>query len=134
MIWANILKKLKTIWTKGKYYIVTGFATVLAFAIIFLLKKKGDPWKVFDETQDRHDKELGVINKNHQKSVEEHNQELETYHKAIESIEKTNKQENKKLNSKYKKEVKKIVKKYKNKPDDLSKKLFEEFGIKHEPQ
>ena len=32
----------------------------------------------------------------------------------------------------YKKEVKKIVKEYKNKPDDLSKKLFEEFGINYE--
>ena len=131
MTWINIVKKLKTFWSKGKYYIVSIVTGVIAFIIIFCLKKKGDPWKAFDDTQQRHDKELEVIEKTHLEESEKKENEIKTYHKVVETIEKEHKDQNKQLKSQYKKEVKKIVKKYKDEPDELTKKLSEEFGINY---
>ena len=75
MTWINIVKKLKTIWSKGKYYIISALTGFIAFFIIFCLKKKGDPWKAFDDTQQRHDKEIDVINKQHSDESEKKEKE-----------------------------------------------------------
>jgi len=131
MTWINIIKKLKTLWSKGKYYIMSFLATVLAFIIVFFFKKKGDPWKAFLNTQQRHDQEIEVIEKTHQEESEKKEKEIKTYHKVVEKIEKEHKEKNKQLNSQFKKEVKKIVKKYKDDPDELTKKLSKEFGINY---
>ena len=131
MTWINIVKKMKTIWSKGKYYIISVLTGFIAFFIIFCLKKKGDPWKAFDETQQRHDKELDVINKQHSEESEKKEKEIQIFQKAVKEIEVKHEQENKKLAANYKREVKKIVKEYKDRPEDLTKKLSDVFGIEN---
>ena len=131
MTWINIVKKIKTIWSKGKYYIGAGIGVVLAIILIVLSRKKGEPWKVFDDTQRKHEKELNIIEESHKIELEKKEKEIKLYHDTVENIEKKHKEQNKQLKAKYKKEVKKIVKKYKEKPDELAKKLSEEFGINY---
>ena len=132
MTWQKIIKKLKTIWSKGKFYISASVGLAIALCLVLVFKRRGgERWKTFDKAEERHKKELEIIEKSHQEHLEKKQQELKAYHKAIEAIEEEHRKKNKKLSKKYKKEVKKIVKKYKNNPNDLTKKLSEEFGIEY---
>lgn len=125
------LTKLKTLWSKGKYYISFALVGIAAIVVFFVLKKKDKAWDMVQKIKDNHDKELDIIKKSHQETIDKKEKEKKKYDKIITEINKKHKEKNEELDTNYKKEVKRLLKKHKDDPDALSKKLAEEFGINH---
>ena len=121
MTWLLLLTKLKTFWSKGKYYISFALVGAAAIFIFFVLKKKDKAWEIVQKIKDNHDKEINIINKSHKEVSEKKQKEVEDKHEK----------QNDDLNTNYKKDIKRLMKKHKDDPDGLSKKLAEEFGIDH---
>ena len=130
MTWPKIIKKLKTIWSKGKFYISATAGLMIALCLILVFKRRGgERWKVFDKAEERHKKELETIEKSHQEHLEKHKKELELYNETVEKIEEQKRKKNEELSLKQKKIAKKIIKKYKDEPEKLTERLSIEFGI-----
>ena len=129
MTWLLLLKKLKTFWSKGKYYISIALVGAAAIFIFFVLKKKDKAWEMVQKIKDNHNKELDIINNSHKEVSEKKRKEVEKYHKIIKDIEDKHKKQNDDLNTNYKKDVDRLMKKYENVPQALAKRLSEEFGI-----
>ena len=128
MIW---LTKLKTLWSKGKYWISLALVGVIVLFLILVLKKKDFGWSIIQKIKDKHAKEMDIIQDSHRESSEKKEKEKKKYDKIITEINKRHKEKNEELDESHKKELKRLLKKYKNDPDALSRKLAEEFGIDH---
>ena len=87
MTWLLLLTKLKTFWSKGKYYISIALVGAAAIFIFFVLKKKDKAWEMVQKIKDNHNKELDIINKSHKEVSEKKRKEVEKYHKIIKEIE-----------------------------------------------
>ena len=131
MTWLLLLTKLKTFWSKGKYYISIALVGAAAIFIFFVLKKKDKAWEMVQKIKDNHNKELDIINNSHKEVSEKKQKEVEKYHKIIKEIEDKHKKQNDDLDTNYKKDVDRLMKKYENDPQALAKRLSEEFGIDH---
>ena len=131
MTWLLLLTKLKTFWSKGKYYISIALVGAVAIFIFFFLKKKDKAWEMVQKIKDNHNKELDIINNSHKEVSEKKLKEVEKYHKIIKEIEDKHKKQNDDLNTNYKKDVDRLMKKYEKDPQALAKRLSEEFGIDH---
>lgn len=131
MTWLSLLTKLKTFWSKGKYYISFALVGAAAIFIFFVLKKKDKAWEIVQKIKDNHDKEINIINKSHKEVSEKKQKEVEKFNKIIKEVEDKHEKQNDDLNTNYKKDIKRLMKKHKDDPDALSKKLAEEFGIDH---
>ena len=131
MTWLLLLTKLKTFWSKGKYYISFALVGAAAIFIFFVLKKKDKAWEMVQKIKDNHNKELDIINKSHKEVSEKKRKEVEKYHKIIKEIEDKHKKQNDDLDTNYKKDVDRLMKKYEKDPQALAKRLSEEFGIDH---
>ena len=132
MTWLLLLTKLKTFWSKGKYYISIALVGAAAIFIFFVLKKKDKAWEMVKKIKDNHNKELDIINNSHKEVSEKKQKEVEKFNKIIKEVEDKHKKQNDDLSTNYKKDIKRLMKKHKDDPDALSKKLAEEFGINHE--
>ena len=131
MTWLSLLTKLKTFWSKGKYYISIALVGAAAIFIFFVLKKKDKAWEMVQKIKDNHNKELDIINKSHKEVSEKKRKEVDKYHKIIKEIEEKHKKQNDDLKTNYKEDVDRLMKKYENDPQALAKRLSEEFGIDH---
>ena len=131
MTWLLLLTKLKTFWSKGKYYISIALVGAAAIFIFFVLKKKDKAWEMVQKIKDNHNKELDIINNSHKEVSEKKRKEVEKYHKIRKEIEDKHKKQNDDLNTNYKEDVDRLMKKYENDPQALAKRLSEEFGIDH---
>ena len=131
MTWLLLLTKLKTFWSKGKYYISFALVGAAAIFIFFVLKKKDKAWEMVQKIKDNHNKELDIINNSHKEVSEKKRKEVDKYHKIIKEIEDKHKKQNDDLNTNYKKDVDRLMKKYEKDPQALAKRLSEEFGINH---
>jgi biopolymer transport protein ExbB/TolQ len=131
MTWLLLLTKLKTFWSKGKYYISIALVGAAAIFIFFVLKKKDKAWEMVQKIKDNHNKELDIINNSHKEVSEKKRKEVDKYHKIIKEIEDKHKKQNDDLNTNYKKDVDRLMKKYEKDPQALAKRLSEEFGINH---
>jgi len=134
MTWLLLLTKLKTFWSKGKYYISIALVGAAAIFIFFVLKKKDKAWEMVKKIKDNHNKELDIINNSHKEVSEKKQKEVEKFNKIIKEVEDKHKKQNDDLSTNYKKDIKRLMKKHKDDPDALSKKLAEEFGIDHKEQ
>ena len=70
------LTKLKTLWSKGKYYISFALVGIAAIVVFFVLKKKDKAWDMVKKIKDNHDKELDIIKKSHQEKIDKKEKRL----------------------------------------------------------
>ena len=83
MTWLLLLTKLKTFWSKGKYYISIALVGIAAIVVFFVLKKKDKAWEMVQKIKDNHDKEINIINKSHKEVSEKKQKEVEKFNKII---------------------------------------------------
>ena len=131
MTWITILTKLKTLWSKGKYYISFALVGSVAIFVFFVLRRKDKAWEMVQKIKDNHDKEVDIINKSLKEDAEKKQKEVEKYDKIVDKIEKRYIRKKKELDSNYKEDVAKLIKKHRADPQALSKELSKEFGIRY---
>ena len=129
-----LLLKTKTIFKKIWHFLKIYWYVplLLSWAIIlwFIAKKQSkDITEVFWTAEESFRKQLHIINKSHEKEIQERNQILKRYEDTIKQLEQDRKQKNEELSAKEKKKVKELVEKYKDDPEAYAREIADKFGF-----
>jgi len=123
-----VIKKAWT-WLKHNWYAPL---VVLYTLVLWILFRKGDKAReILQIRSDSYKIQIDTINKSHQEEIKKRDEIIAKYLQVTEELEEKYREEHKTLDSGKKKRAKEIVEKYHNKPDELARKISEEFGFEY---
>jgi len=125
---AAIFFKKLWVWLKNYWYIPV-IIVLIVLVWIFTQKSPDALINILKNSRDTSKKEVDILNKIHSDEIKKREEALETYHKTIETVEKTYAEQNKKLDAKKKKQIKKIVDESAGDPEALTKLLADKMGF-----
>lgn len=134
MTWLMFKHTLKKAWLWTRAYWYVPAITAYTIVMFFFFRRNGEQAnKVLGVTIESYEKQLAVLNENHQDEIDKREEILANYQKVVAEIESKYAEEEKQITESKKKSVKKIVEKYHNDTDGLAKEISEKFGITYVP-
>ncbi len=130
MWWQATKLWFKTAFSLCKKYwqVVVGF--VAATFLFVLTKKKPDPRKVLEKSNEAHDAELDAIKRSQEMEQKARQEAVKKHEQTVAAVEKAFEESNQKLDDKKREEVNKIIQENAEDPEAITKKLSELMGIK----
>jgi len=123
-----VIKKVWT-WLKHNWYAPL---VVIYTLVLWILFRKGDKAReILEIRSDSYKNQIDAINKSHQEEIKKRDEIITKYLEITEELEEKYREEHKTLDSNKKKRAKEIVEKYHDKPDELARKISEEFGFEY---
>jgi len=133
LVWLTIIKLLKKAWAWIKeYWYVPALLVYTFFVWFFSRKNSAAALEVLSIRKESYEKQIDAINESHAAEIAARDAAIEKYYETMEKIEDNHKNDLEDLNNKKKKQIKELVNKYHNKPDELAKRISEEFGYEYE--
>lgn len=130
MITLLVIKKtLKKVWTWLKHNWKVPFVLIAVLFLWLGLRKKDVAKKVLEIRDASYKAQINEINRSHEEEIKKRNEIIIEYNNLLETLEKEHEEEFKKLNKNKKKKIKEIIEKYHNNPNELTRKVSEEFGF-----
>ena len=117
------------IWLKEHWKIVALVSWSL-FIWIFSRKNNNAALEVLEARKNSYEEQIAVLKRNHKKELSEKDKLIVQYHDTIEELEEKFKSNQESLSVEHKKEIKQIVETSKGDPDEIKKKIQEQFGFK----
>jgi aspartyl/asparaginyl-tRNA synthetase len=99
----------------------------IVLSIIF--RRQINPQKLLDKIRDDHDKEVDILNRSHQKEIEDRENAKKRYDIAIKELEEKYRNSEGELDKKKKKEVEKALKNHSSDPDEITRRIAEITGF-----
>ena len=131
MSWLATKLFLKKTWSFLKEHWQLPFIAVWTIITIILSRRNTDALKeVISAKQDSHKKEVEMLKRIHRDEVLKLKDLQQEYLQTLEELEKKFKEQNQQLSEKHVEDVKKIVIKSKGNPEEIKRKIENEFGIK----
>jgi len=129
LIWLSIKARLRKTyaWCKKYWQILVGAAIPIILMIIF--KKNNEAGKILDRARDDYKKEIDVINKSHNKEIEDIEVARKIYLKSLKEIEEKYIDAKESLDDKKKKEIEKVILENVNNPDEITRRISEITGF-----
>ena len=116
------------IWLKEHWKIVTLF--VWSVTIWFVSRRNSSAaLEVLQARKKSYDEQIALLRKSHRKELSEKDKLIVQYHDTIEQLEEKFKLEHREVTKEHREEIKKIVEASKGNPDEVRKKIEEEFGF-----
>lgn len=131
MSWLAFKLFIKKSWSFLKEHWQIPFMLAWTIITVILARRNTDALKdVISAKQESHKKEIETLNKIHKEEVLKLKNVQAEYIRTIEALEAKFEEENKTLSKKHVEDVKEIVIKSKGNPEEIKRKIENEFGIK----
>ena len=118
------------IWIKEHWKIISLFVwTIVVWAVS--RKNAEATLRVLETKKESYNKQLAELKKSHNKELSEKDKLILEYHDTIEKLESEFGKEQKELTDLQKRNIKRLVEVSKGNPDEIRKRIEEEFGIKY---
>lgn len=131
MHWAAIKLSLGRAWSWLKAYWQVPFFVLWTMATYFITRRNTDALlEVLDAKQKSHKREVEALKRSHKDEILKLKGLQEQYIKTIQELEDKFEEQKKQLSKKQVEDVKEIVIKSKGNPDEIKRKIEDEFGIK----
>jgi len=119
--------KRSWLWCKKNWKFFVGLMVPIVLSIIF--RRQINPQKLLDKIRDDHDKEVDILNRSHQKEIEDRENAKKRYDIAIKELEEKYRNSEGELDKKKKKEVEKALKNHSSDPDEITRRIAEITGF-----
>tara|TARA_B100000212_G_C27361831_1_gene528540 strand:+ start:243 stop:647 length:405 start_codon:yes stop_codon:yes gene_type:complete len=131
MSWLATKLFFKKTWSFLKEHWQLPFIAAWTIITVILSRRNTDALKeVISAKQDSHKKEVEMLKRIHRDEVLKLKDLQQEYLQTLEELEKKFKEQNQQLSEKHVEDVKKIVIKSKGNPEEIKRKIENEFGIK----
>ncbi len=120
---------LKKAWAWLKRYWFAPFIVVYTLVLWFVFDKKNAAYEILKVRNENYEKEISILNESHRKEIEKRDKILQEYTSIVDEIEKKYREDSRTLTDKKKKEIKKIVESNINNPEEIAKRIGEEYGF-----
>ena len=120
---------LKKAWAWLKRYWFAPFIVVYTLVLWFVFDKKNAAYEILKVRNENYEKEISILNESHRKEIEKRDKILQEYTSIVDEIEKKYREDSRTLTDKKKKEIKKIVESNINNPEEIAKRISEEYGF-----
>lgn len=122
---------LKKIWIWVKEYWQLPFLIIWTTVIwLFARRNTQALVDVIDAKTESYKNQLETIKRTYEKEIFEKDELIKQYHDTLEKLEEHYDEQQKELSKKQKKEIKEIVKTSKGNPDEIKRRIQEQFGFK----
>ena len=131
MTWLAVKEFASKSWLWLKTYWQVPFLVAWTLATYFLARRNTDALvDVLEIKKQSHKKEIDTLNKNHRDEVLKLRGIQSEYLRTIEELERKFEEQQKKLSEKQVEHVKEVVIRSKGNPEEIKRKIEDEFGIK----
>tara|TARA_R100000152_G_C6705189_1_gene133917 strand:+ start:97 stop:510 length:414 start_codon:yes stop_codon:yes gene_type:complete len=127
--WMATKLFLKKAWAWLKRYWFAPFIVVYTLVLWFVFDKKNAAYEILKVRNENYEKEISILNESHRKEIEKRDKILQEYTSIVDEIEKKYREDSRTLTDKKKKEIKKIVESNINNPEEIAKRIGEEYGF-----
>ena len=131
MTWLLFKNKVKIIFSWLKEHWQIPFLAAWTILVYIMTRRNTDALlEVMEARKESYKKQLEVLRDTHNREILERQKLTEKYEDTLKKIEEEFKKKEKELSAKEKTDIKEMVIKSKGNPDDIKKRIEEEFGIK----
>ena len=115
-------------WVKEHWKV---FAFFVWSMLVWVISRKNSmaALEVLEARKESYDKQLALLKRNHKKELTEKDKLIIEYHDTIDKLEEKFKNEHREITKEHKKEIKKIVEISRGNPEEIKKRIEEEFGF-----
>ena len=116
-------------WLKTYWYIPLLASWLIIAWLIFRKDNAGDILDVFYNAEQSYKKQIEAIDKAHAEEIRKRDRALSKYQRTIEQLEKELERRRMLLKESEKERIRQLSEEFKNKPDEYTKRIAEEFGF-----
>ncbi len=129
LTWLTVKTFLKKAWVWIKRYWFAPFVVIYTLILWFVFNKKTAAYDILKVRNESYEKEIEALNEAHKKEIEKRDKILKEYTSIVDEIEKKYKEDSRVLSEKKKKEIKKIIETTIDNPEEMAKRISEEYGF-----